>query len=542
MDTPSRQLTDYLLLIGFCGFLFFFGLGDFGLLGPDEPRYAQVAREMLVRQDWITPTLSGKPWLEKPILYYWQAMLAYRAFGVKDWAARLPGAVDATLMVVATYLFLWRFHPGFHLDGALMMASSAGTVGFARAAGTDMPLAAMFTIALLAWYAWYESRTLRYLVLFYLFLGLATLAKGPVAVVLAAAIVGVFAILKNERLIHQTLWIPGILVFCASTLPWYLAVQIRNPEFFRVFFLEHNFARFTTGIFHHHQPFWFYAPVLFLGLVPWTIFALVALSESIRIGWQQRRVFLDSRGAFPGFLVVWLILPFIFFSASQSKLPGYILPALPAGTIILADYLRRHANGSPGWRLAIAHSVLSVLPLFAGTMLSQILMQRLKWERTSLFAAIFCVLLAAGAAATLRTRNALHMLRFVTLVPVILTVAAILRLGAPALDARFSARPIAAEIHLLETKPLPIAVLGVPAEVEYGLQFYLDTKIHRYELGQIPVEEHLLVVPAGLKAAFQKNVAGRRLAYLGTSHLPKTEDIYWVAKEGSSMAGMTAHP
>ena len=107
----SRPFTDWLVLAGFCGFLFFFGLAYFGLVGADEPRYAQVAREMLARHDWITPTLGGKPWLEKPALYYWQAMLAYRIFGVSDWAARLPSALDATLMVVAVYLFLRRFRP-----------------------------------------------------------------------------------------------------------------------------------------------------------------------------------------------------------------------------------------------------------------------------------------------------------------------------------------------------------------------------------------------------------------------------------------------
>src|SRR6185295_12283836 len=138
-------------------FLFFFGLAYFGLLGADEPRYAQVAREMLARHDWITPTLGGKPWLEKPALYYWQAMLAYSAFGVSDWAARLPSAIDATLMVIAAYLFLRRFRPRMRLDGALMTASAAGVIGFARAASMDMGLAACFTIAMLAWYAWHEA-------------------------------------------------------------------------------------------------------------------------------------------------------------------------------------------------------------------------------------------------------------------------------------------------------------------------------------------------------------------------------------------------
>src|SRR3989441_1784227 len=122
MTERSRLLTDWLLLAGFCGFLFFFGLAHFGLVGADEPRYAQIAREMLARQDWITPTLDGKPWLEKPALYYWQAMLAYRIFGVSDWAARLPSAVCAVFMVIAGFFFFWGFPPSFGLGGAFMSA------------------------------------------------------------------------------------------------------------------------------------------------------------------------------------------------------------------------------------------------------------------------------------------------------------------------------------------------------------------------------------------------------------------------------------
>ena len=134
-------------------------------------------------------------------------------------------------MSLAVYLFLRRFRPGFQLDGALMTASAAGVIGFARAASMDMPLAAMFTIALLAWYGWYESSAKHYLAVFYVFLGLATLAKGPVAPFLAASIIIVFAAAaKNLTLVSRTLWLPGIVLFLAITLPWYVAVQISNPD------------------------------------------------------------------------------------------------------------------------------------------------------------------------------------------------------------------------------------------------------------------------------------------------------------------------
>ncbi len=112
---------------------------------------------MLERHDWVTPTLSGTAWLEKPPLYYWQTITAYKMFGVSDWAARLPSVIDASAMAFALYWFLRRFRPGLALDGALMLVSSAVIIGFARAASTDMPLAAMFTIGMLCWWAWFEA-------------------------------------------------------------------------------------------------------------------------------------------------------------------------------------------------------------------------------------------------------------------------------------------------------------------------------------------------------------------------------------------------
>src|SRR5215471_122069 len=152
-----RTRTDVILIAGFCAFLFFYGLAQFGLIGADEPRYAQVAREMWEGHDWVMPVLNGYPWLEKPPLYYWQAMLVYSLFGVSDWSARVPSAVDATLMVVAVYLFFRRFRRGVEVDAALITASCAGIIGYSRAASMDMPLTSTFAIGMLAWWAWRES-------------------------------------------------------------------------------------------------------------------------------------------------------------------------------------------------------------------------------------------------------------------------------------------------------------------------------------------------------------------------------------------------
>lgn len=532
MTERPRLQTDWVLILGFCAFLFFWGLNYFGLIGADEPRYAQIAREMLTRHDWITPTLGGKPWLEKPPLYYWQAMISYSVFRVSDWAARLPSALDASLMVLGIYLFLRRFRPGFQLDGALMTASTAAAIGFSRAAATDMPLAASFTIGMLAWFAWYESGKRIYLAAFYGFVGLGALAKGPISLFLAAAIILLFAgFTRDFRIAWRTLWIPGILVFCALDLPWYIAVQLRNPEFFRVFILQHNLARFGTSLYHHEESFWYYAPVALLALVPWSIFVVDSIFESVRLWWAARRTIAHTEDALLVFLVIWLLFPILFFSMSESKLPGYLLPAMPAGTILLAEYVRRHVTEQvrPPVFAVILHSIIASLTLIPAMSLPYLLIRhRLVWSPLTAVATVIAVLLAAGIGATLLSHLGLRMLRFVTLVPVVLSVAAILRIGGPTLDDTLSARPLANEINRIEAGLLPAAVFHVPRETEYGLAFYRNQKILSYDRGEIPSQPHVLVTSEGELARFPASVRNCRVSLLGVFP-PQHLEYYWVS-------------
>src|SRR3954466_13242782 len=254
--------TELLMLVVFCIFFFFYRISAYGLIGADEPRYAQVAREMLDRHDWVTPTLWGNPWLEKPALYYWGAIMSYKITGgVSDWAARAGDAVMASLMIFGMYFMLRRISTRFALDAALITAATVAIFGFARGADTDMPLAAFFTLGMLAWMVWNQEaggerkeaggrrqeagKAKMWLALFYFFIGVATLAKGPVAPGLAGLIIILFAVWKREwKLILRTLWIPGILIFLLTALPWYVLVQMRNPQFFQEFILRQNFARF----------------------------------------------------------------------------------------------------------------------------------------------------------------------------------------------------------------------------------------------------------------------------------------------------------
>jgi 4-amino-4-deoxy-L-arabinose transferase-like glycosyltransferase len=539
----NRTRTDSLLLAGFCAFLFFYGLAQFGLIGADEPRYAQVAREMLQRRDWTTPVLGGQPWLEKPPLYYWQAMLAYTIFGVSDWVARLPSAVDATFLVLAVYFFLRRFRPGFELDGALITASSAGIVGYAHAASMDMALAATFAIGMLSWWAWRETASKIYLATFYGLLALGMLAKGPVAPFLAAVIILLYASATRElRVARKTLWLPGIALFCVIALPWYFAVQMRNPEFFREFIVEHNLERFSKNVYHHTEPFWYYLPVAALALVPWTVFVTDAFLQPVRVWWSNRKSVGIAEGdlenRFSMFACCWLVVPVVFFSISQSKLPGYILPATPAGALLLVDYLRRHLAkneaGPPPKGLVILHALLAAAPIVPALLIAYLVTQhRLPGGQPMLVALAIVFLLTAGIALTLVRQTGLRMLRFVTLIPVVLTVAAVLKLGSGALDQTSSARPLAREIAAMQTHPLPLAVYHIRRELEYGLTFYRNQLTFNYDWGSVPQYEHVLVAPENSQVEIAKLVAGRRVSYLG-HYAAQHVDYFWVAAAGTS--------
>lgn len=518
MKIPSR-ITDWLSLLAVVVFFFAWKLSSFGLIGADEPRYAQVARKMLVRHDLITPTLERSPWLEKPPLYYWQAMLAYRLFGVSDWAARLPSVFDAFVLVIAVYCFLCRFRPGFALDAALMVATSAGIVGYARAASMDMPLAATFSIAMLAWYAWLESGRRGYLATFYAFLAFAMLAKGPVALFLAFVIIAIFAAAQRSvAIVRKTFWIPGIVLFCAVALPWYVLVQLRNPQFFHEFIVEHNLARFGTNLYHHPEPFWYYIPVTLLGWVPWTVVTVAALVWAVR---QWRR---PDGGALGSFLLIWIAVVVIFFSISQSKLPGYVLPAVPAGAILAAQFVREGNAGRFRFFLAALHATLGGALIFFALVAGYVVIQhRVPWHAMAVPIAV------AVGIFVLLIKSEWRCLRPATLIPAVVALAVALRFGAAPLDDTLSARSVANTLASFDPHHLPVAVFLVPRETEFGLAFYRDQIISRYESRQVPQGEHLVVAAQGFQKSIAK-AAGRRVIYLGNFSPQKLEYFYVPAK------------
>jgi len=511
----------------FTTFFLFYGLvpifgGDaLGLVGADEPRYAQIAREMLGRHDYITPILYGKPWLEKPALYYWRAMFSFKEFGVHDWSARLPSASIAFTMVALIYLHIRRFRPGGQLDAALITASCAGIIAFARGASTDMQLAAPFAIGMLGWYAWYETDKKFWLFDLYFFNGAATLAKGPVAPFLALCIILSFAALRREwSVLRRTIWLPGVALYLAMVLPWYIAVTRRNPEFVRIFFLEHNLQRFATNIYEHEQPIWFYFIVMLLALMPWTVVAMRALwdagVESIN-EWRARRAknryISHARwgDAFPEFLVLWTLFPVLFFSLSRSKLPGYILPSIPPLTILTADYLNRLRQEDKkirGWLLTL-HALLTgvtvtlivLLPWFISHV-SGIPPWRLVITAlvTGVASAAFIVIMVG--------RYGVKRLRAATLLPLAALLLFIFGIGPffgldaiastkrtiQLIDLAYSARPLARQLYQMTPHNEPVAVLRVRRDLEYGLSFYRNERVLDYDKDGVPPSAHVLVV------------------------------------------------
>ena len=564
---------EFVVLVFVGGYFLFFGLvpyfgGDqIGLVGADEPRFAQIAREMLAAHSsdchevharitphslrpkdlhasyvclvggTVTPILYGRPWLEKPALYYWRAMGFFKEFGVSDWSARLPSATGAGFLILLSFLHLRRFRPGGHLNAALIMVSCVAIVGFARGASTDMQLAAPFCIGMLGWYAWYETGKKFWLFDLYFFGAAATLAKGPVAIFMALAILLLFCGLRREwSALRRTIWWPGVLLFLLMVLPWYIAVQRRNPSFFKEFIIGHNLERYTTNLYQHHQPFYYYLVVLILGILPWTALSFRSLWDAVQISideWKvrknpQRYIGHTRAGdAFPEFLVLWALFPIVFFSFSGSKLPGYILPAIPPLAILTGDYLFRiNRIGLRRWLLTV-HAVLTGFLTFALLLCPQYMVYQRIVPAPKTFVWTAAVGLATALAIIFVVRRyGLRYLRTATLIPLAGVLFFLLGVNGHILDLNYSARPLAREIAATAPEITNVAVpevsgatdmkhdarlarFGVHRDVVYGLAFYRNQSVTDYATDGIPDEEHVLVIPTRIADELPALLPGR---------------------------------
>jgi 4-amino-4-deoxy-L-arabinose transferase-like glycosyltransferase len=376
--TNARDSKWYVLaLFAFAVVLLYLFALDVPLLGPDEPRYAQVAREMYARGDWVTPTLGGANWFEKPVLLYWLQIVSYHVFGVGEFAARFGSAVLGLL----TIFCMWSIgkvidsddvNRGLYTHANLLAFISASTLGlivFSRGASFDIVVTFTITASLTAFFIAEQSagklkRTA--LLGMYVFLGLGLLAKGLVGVIFPAAIIFSYFLVKRRlparSLMLSSLWGMPVTILVAGL--WYFPMYMRHGwSFIDEFFIQHHFQRFTSNKYQHPQPFYFYFWVLPLMTLPWLPFAVSGVWKAIRAGIRASGEMPNAKRDLSILGLCWVVVPTVFFSFSGSKLPGYILPAVP-GAICLAGILCGELSGKTGrWRNIITATGLTTLGL-----------------------------------------------------------------------------------------------------------------------------------------------------------------------------------
>ena len=486
----AARVASAILIAATLYVCYFSHLGAIGFVGPDEPRYAWIARDMAETGDWVTPRLYGKPWFEKPVLYYWGAALSFKLFGVSEAAARLPSAISALLATLAlTWLALRLYGAETARWLLLLLPTTVGMIGFSHAAATDMPFSGMLTIAMVCaavvlgltrnentpilprtpWLA---------LILFGFFLGLAVLAKGPVAIILSGGAIFFWALFTRRwrdafRLFHPA----AIASFCLTALPWYILCARRNPDFFHIFIIEHNFKRYLTPEFQHIQPFWFYLPIVLLGLLPWTsVLAGVASDLRQPLGVASWRM---SPSLYFG---SWIAFALVFFSASKSKLPGYVLPTIPPLGLLLAQSipLRVHKTVQGNRRIGVT----SAMVLFAlGVLVA------LQSDFNQLASAALALLGGGLLGAVLGClRRFSHCLVIGVLTVILAVNLALSGETRRALDSSLSARYAfqIPQVVWRNYSPQYVSTYKLRRSFQYGLNFYFHRELPEWSPGKTP--------------------------------------------------------
>ena len=376
----------------FCAVIWFAGLEYRGLFTPDEGRYADIAREMLDSNDWVTPRLNGIKYLEKPPLQYWTTAGAFALFGVDEWTARLWPALTGFLGIVFTAFAGLRLAPRSPwLPTALIAAGCWGYFLGGQFLTLDMGLTFFLTVAMLSFALSRRpdvspSAERGWMILAWAAVACAVLSKGIVGIVIPGlALLVYLAIERDLSLLRRLHWIPGLCVFAAIVLPWFILVQQRNPEFFHFFFIREHFERYLLPNHDRPGPWWYFGPVLLIGLWPWT----PSIPAAFAGAWKAPAL---SGFKLDRFLVIWACVVVVFFSASHSKLPGYVLPAVPA---ILLLFARHYPAMSERLRRAPAFACVAsglALALLAAAL--PILSERWSWTE---FDPHYAIWLFAGA-------------------------------------------------------------------------------------------------------------------------------------------------
>ena len=401
-NRPLR-LTIYAVL---AAILYLPGLGRPAVWEPDEGRYAEIAREMVLSGDYVTPRDDFELYFEKPPLVYWAEAASIEIFGLNEFAVRLPAALFSVGQVVVTAALaevMFGATAGFF--AALVLALSPLFFGFARFATLDPALAFFLTAALAAFYlaaredSFSQPSARRWMLISAAMLALGTLAKGPIALLLGGAIA--LAWLAVERRLREIVRMPLVwcgMIYAAIVLPWFILMEARNPGFLRFFFIHEHLERYVTSSEHGWGP-WFFIPIVIGGAWPWIFF--------VPLGWSAMRTdalpggaLASSRRSDASFLAIWFIVIFAFFSIPRSKLGSYILPALPPLAIVAGYGLARlHAVEDASRRRLFAIIAIANLVLAAAVFVFFELVRSPISAELSPDALLIAAVLAAGATA-----------------------------------------------------------------------------------------------------------------------------------------------
>jgi 4-amino-4-deoxy-L-arabinose transferase-like glycosyltransferase len=343
--------------------LWFGNLGLRTLTEPDEGRYAEIPREMLVTGDWLAPHLNGIQYLEKPPLQYWATAALYSVFGVHPWVSRLYTAGLGFGLLILVGLAGWRWYSAATgLYAALMLGSAALFYVLAHLNTLDMALAVYLSLAMLAFVHAQRANhgasttAARYwLWLAWLAIGLAVLQKGLVGLVLPGFAVALYLLWQRDwALLLRMQLVPGLALALALNLPWWWLMQQRNPAFVEWFFVHEHYTRFLTNEHDRAEPWWYFSALLMLGILPWIAPMTRGFLSALRARASAKPAGNAPAFASERFIAVWAAAVFVFYSPSGSKLAPYILPMLPPLALLAARYLALRPLSVPALRTTLA--------------------------------------------------------------------------------------------------------------------------------------------------------------------------------------------
>lgn len=468
MTINEKKIPAALFLLFAC--LYFFLLGHHGLMEPDEGRYSEIPREMIVTGDWVTPRQNGVLYFEKPVLHYWLTAAAFKALGQNEFASRFWPALLG-LLTLPLVFYMGKNIYG-HTRAGLLSGCVLGTTllhfALSRINLTDMTLSFFITLSLMG--LWLSQKNRRWLLLFYAAMALALLTKGLVGMVLPCGIAFWYILLTRQwRLIRDYFYIPGILLFFAISIPWFWIVCQRNPDFFHFFFIQEHFLRYTTRIHDRYEPMWFFLPILLAALIPWTGW-LPATYRSARAHWKEQK-------KTTVFLLCWSFVILFFYSLSSSKLIPYILPCLPPLALLIGGAIHTALEeGNKGvLRYGFIGSIFLCLPLALAFLIYPFMQHRIPQEQVIPIGIALALCLLGGALLPLfflRKNRPMHAVWVQVTAAFLFCLCAVPLFGIIAEDR--SAKGLAA---FVEKRLYPGDLLAQYATFDQGLPFYLKRRM-----------------------------------------------------------------